>query len=199
VYLRTQASRSTPEIYQSTSATIFGAVITLSKVLYSRIVPREVSVMLKYATEDEADLSNIGVLVVKHCILLAGFVDNLAEEHDPNEEVVVLRRDINRIKAEQMISIIEAADVDFLTLFRRTEPLPCCTTIWISQLPDVYSTLERVYDIVSKRPLISEDSLARLRSLVERWAPSPDITITSQDDAAPDNSPGIQGATAASS
>ncbi|KAF7345009.1 Peptide hydrolase [Mycena venus] len=174
VYLRTQASRSTPEIYQSTSATIFGAVITLSKVLYSRIVPREVAVMLKHATEDEAELSHIGVLVVKHCGLLSGFADALAVEHDPQDEVASLRRDINKIKTEQMISIIDSADVEFLSLFRRNEPLPCCTAIWISQLPDVYSTLERVYGIFTKQPsLISEGAITRLRSLVERWAPTP--------------------------
>jgi hypothetical protein len=95
VYLRTQASRSTPEIYQSTSATIFGAVITLSKVLYSRIVPREVAVMLKYATEDEAELSHIGVLVVKHCALLATFANALASGNDsPLDEVARLRADV---------------------------------------------------------------------------------------------------------
>jgi hypothetical protein len=95
VYLRTQASRSTPEIYQSTSATIFGAVITLSKVLYSRIVPREVAVMLKYATEDEAELSHIGVLVVKHCALLATFANALASGDDyPLDEVARLRADV---------------------------------------------------------------------------------------------------------
>ncbi|KAF8134678.1 hypothetical protein K438DRAFT_1883373 [Mycena galopus ATCC 62051] len=169
VYLRTQASRSTPEIYQSTSATIFGAVITLSKVLYSRIVPREVGVMLKYATEAEADLCHTGAMTVKHCGLLSGFADALAAEHDPQDEVASLRKD-----TEQMISIIESADAEFLTLFRRNEPLPCCTAIWISQLPDVYSTLERVYEMFSKQPeLISEDAFLRLRSLVERWAPPP--------------------------
>ncbi|KAJ7500735.1 hypothetical protein B0H11DRAFT_2225131 [Mycena galericulata] len=199
VYLRTQASRSTPEIYQNTSATIFGAVITLSKVLYSRIVPREVAVMLKYATEDEAELSRLGVLVVKHCALLSGFVDALADEYDPNEEVAVLRRDINRIKAEQMISVITAADAEFLALFRRTEPLPCCTAIWMSRLPDVYSTLERVYDIVTKESLLSEGALERLRSLVERWAPPPPAppAVAVEDDAAnslPDNNAVAQGA-----
>jgi hypothetical protein len=95
VYLRTQASRSTPEIYQSTNATIFGAVFTHSEVTYSRIVPHEVSVMLKHATEDEADLSRIGGLVVKHCGMLAGFADALAEEHaGPLDEAVLLRRNV---------------------------------------------------------------------------------------------------------
>jgi hypothetical protein len=95
VYLRTQASRSTPEIYQSTNATIFGAVFTLSQVTYSRIVPHEVSVMLKRATEDEADLSRIGGLVVKHCGMLAGFADALAEEHaGPFDEAALLRRNV---------------------------------------------------------------------------------------------------------
>jgi hypothetical protein len=104
VYLRTQASRSTPEIYQSTSATIFGAVITLSKVLYSRIVPREVSVMLKHATEDEADLSRFGVLVVKHCGMLAGFADVLAEEQaGPLDEVALLRRNVRPPSATDLI------------------------------------------------------------------------------------------------
>ncbi|KAJ7145680.1 hypothetical protein C8R44DRAFT_755683 [Mycena epipterygia] len=179
VYLRTQASRSTPEIYQSTSATIFSAVITLSKVLYSRIVPREVAVMLKYATEDEAELSHIGVLVVKHCALLSGLVDALAAECDLDDEAAGLRRDINKIKTEQTIGIVEAADTEFLTLFRRNEPLPCCTTIWISQLPDVYPTLKRVYELATQRPLISDDALARLRSLVERWAPPAPDEISS--------------------
>ncbi|KAJ7157947.1 hypothetical protein C8R43DRAFT_996400 [Mycena crocata] len=191
VYLRTQASRSTPEIYQSTSATIFGAVITLSKVLYSRIVPREIAVMLKYATEDEAELSNIGVLVVKHCAMLSGFVDALgaAADSDPTDDVVVLRRDINKIKTEQMISIIDSADAEFLTLFRRTDPLPCCTPIWISQLPDVYATLERVYEVCAntERPqLISDDALVQLRSLVERWAPTPDPPQPPSEHATPE-------------
>ncbi|KAJ7468761.1 hypothetical protein FB451DRAFT_1177514 [Mycena latifolia] len=174
VYLRTQASRSTREIYQTTSATIFGAVITLSKVLYSRIVPREVSVMLKYATEDEAELSQIGVLVVKHSILLSGFIDALSEEYDPADETASLRRDISKIKAEQAICAIAAADVEFLALFRRSEPLPGCTAIWISQLPDVYETLQRAYDVATAQPLISDDTLMRLRLLVERWAPLPE-------------------------
>ncbi|KAJ7715246.1 hypothetical protein B0H16DRAFT_508010 [Mycena metata] len=95
VYLRTQAARSTPEIYQSTSGTIFGAVITLSKVLYSRIVPQEVAIILKNATKDEAELSHIGVLVVKHCALLSGFAEALAAEPEPNDEVSRLRRDVS--------------------------------------------------------------------------------------------------------
>ncbi|KAJ7019702.1 hypothetical protein C8F04DRAFT_328886 [Mycena alexandri] len=173
VYLRTQAARSTPEIYQSTSGTIFGAVITLSKVLYSRIVPQEVAIILKNATKDEAELSHIGVLVVKHCALLSGFADALAAEPEPNNEVARLRRDINRIKTEQMINIIESADAEFLILFNRNDPLPCCSTIWISQLPDVYSTLERICEIFSKQPLISDECLTRLQSLVARWAPPP--------------------------
>ncbi|KAF8168965.1 hypothetical protein K438DRAFT_1855939 [Mycena galopus ATCC 62051] len=169
VYLRIQASRSTPEIFQSTRATIFGAVITQSKVLHSRIVPCEVAVLLKYATEAEADLCRTGAMAVKHCGLLSGLADALAAEHDPQDEVVSLRKD-----TEQMISNIESADAEFLALFRRNEPLPCCTAIWISQLPDVYSTLERVHEMFSKQPeLISEDALTRLRSLVERWAPPP--------------------------
>ncbi|KAJ6507488.1 hypothetical protein DFH09DRAFT_1199919 [Mycena vulgaris] len=174
VYLRTQASKSTPEIYQSTSVTIFGAVITLSKVLYNRIVPREVSVMLKYATEDEAELSRIGVLVVKHCALLSGFIDALAVPYDPIDEVASLRRDLNKIKTEQMISAIASADVEFLMLFRRNEPLPCCSPIWISELPDVYSTLQRTYDVATKQSIISADAMMRLQSLVERWAPPPE-------------------------
>lgn len=105
---------------------------------------------------------------------------------------------INKIKTEQMIGIIEAADTEFLTLFRRNEPLPCCTTIWISQvrtpakpqrhcslrtlqLPDVYPTLERVYELATQRPLISDDALARLRSLVERWAPPAPAEISSAE------------------
>ncbi|KAJ7661614.1 hypothetical protein DFH06DRAFT_1325893 [Mycena polygramma] len=187
VYLRTQASRSTPDIYQSTSATIFGAVITLSKVLYSRIVPREVAVMLKYATEDEAELSHIGVMVVKHCGLLSGYADALAAEDNAQDEIASLRRDLNKIKTETMIDIIASADNKFLTLFRRNEPLPCCTEVWISQLPDVYSTLRRVYDMCTTQPLIGEDSLARLRSLVERWAPppptpTPEVPASNADD-----------------
>jgi len=85
-----------------------------------------------------------------------------------------------------MISIIESADIEFLKLFRRNEPLPCCTAVWISQLPDVYSTLERVYEMFTKQPLISEDALARLRSLVERWAPPPasETPILNMDDTA---------------
>ncbi|KAJ6620429.1 hypothetical protein B0H10DRAFT_2432835 [Mycena sp. CBHHK59/15] len=173
VYLRTQASRSTPDIYQSTSTTIFGAVITLSKVLYSRIIPCEVAVMLKYATEDEAELSHIGVVVVKQCELLSSYVEALTAAHDPEDEIAVLGRDIDKIKCEQAIRVIENADAEFLLLFRRNEPIPCCTTIWVSQLPDVYSTLERVYETVSKTPVISEAAVARLHALVERWAPTP--------------------------
>ncbi|KAJ7255054.1 hypothetical protein B0H12DRAFT_539166 [Mycena haematopus] len=88
VYLRKQACHSNAEIYQSTSITIFGAVITLSRVLYSRIIPREVAVLLKNATEDEAALCHIGALVVKHCGLLSGYADALAAEHDPQDEIV---------------------------------------------------------------------------------------------------------------
>ncbi|KAJ7194969.1 hypothetical protein GGX14DRAFT_677771 [Mycena pura] len=179
VYLRTQASRSTAEIYHSTSATIFGAVVTLSKVLYSRIVPREVSVMLKFATEDEAELSHVGILVVRQCAMLSGCVDALTDELDPADEAAGLRRDLNRLKAEQMIGNIDAADVTFLALFRRSVPLPCCTAIWLSQLPDVYATLQRVYDVVSQRSLISEDAVTQLRSLVERWAPPPPPALPS--------------------
>ncbi|KAJ6476385.1 hypothetical protein C8R45DRAFT_1009849 [Mycena sanguinolenta] len=187
VYLRKQASHSNAETYQSTSATIFGAVITLSKVLYSRIIPREVAVMLRNATEDEAELSNIGVLVVKHCGLLSGFANDLAAEHDPQDEVACLRKDINKVKTEQMISIVESADVEFLKLFRRCDerPPPFCTAVWISELPDVYATLERVYDMFSKQPLISEDAFVRLRALVERWAPPPEAASSADEAQAP--------------
>lgn len=50
--------------------------------------------MLKYATEDEAELSHIGVLVVKHCGLLSGFADALVAEQDPHSEIASLRRDV---------------------------------------------------------------------------------------------------------
>ncbi|KAJ7166679.1 hypothetical protein C8R46DRAFT_1350983 [Mycena filopes] len=185
VYLRTQAARSTPDIYQSTSSTIFGAVITLSKVLYSRIVPREVSIILKNATKDEAELSHIGVRVVKHCALLSGFADSLVaeseSESEPDDEVARLRKDINRIKTEQMINAIESADAEFLLLFNSNDPLPlpCCTAIWIAQLPEVYATLMRVCEMFNAKqeeqqpPLISEECLARLQGLVVRWAPTP--------------------------
>jgi hypothetical protein len=85
-----------------------------------------------------------------------------------------------------MICIIDSAASEFLTLFRRNgngnelPGLPCCTSVWLSQLPDVYSTLERVCDVLTKRPrLIGEDYLARLRALVEHWAP---VSNTGADD-----------------
>ncbi|KAJ7085387.1 hypothetical protein B0H15DRAFT_846708 [Mycena belliarum] len=175
VYLRTQALRSTPEIYQSTSMTIFGAVITLSKVLYSRIAPREIAVMLKHATEDEAALSHIGLLVVKHSILLAGCVEALTAECDPADEEAVLRRDGSKDRAARLIQSLAAADTEFLALFRRTTPpLPCCTAVWLSQLPDVYTTLRCVHEVLSKQPgVVSDDAAGSLRDLVERWTPPP--------------------------
>ncbi|KAJ7886644.1 hypothetical protein B0H13DRAFT_2534893 [Mycena leptocephala] len=97
------------------NATIFGAVFTLSQVTYSRIVPHEVSVMLKRATEDEADLSRIGGLVVKHCGMLAALRTPLRRSTPARST----RPRSSAETAEQMVSIIDSAANEFITLFRR--------------------------------------------------------------------------------
>ncbi|KAJ7729396.1 hypothetical protein DFH07DRAFT_850264 [Mycena maculata] len=169
VYLRTQAARSTPSIFLSTSSTIFGAVLALSGVLYNRVVPGEVAALLHEATAAEAALSTISVRVVKHCGVLADLVDDLAAK---DEE----RTELNQTKAEEVVGILDGADAEFRTLFRRS--LPCCTDRWVARLPDVYSTLERVHGVVVQQEgLIGEDAVQKLGALVEAWAPPPPAEI----------------------
>ncbi|KAJ7656220.1 hypothetical protein B0H17DRAFT_373864 [Mycena rosella] len=174
VYLRTQAVRSTPEIYRSTSATMVGAVLAFSKALFGRIVPREAAALLRAATEDEAVLAHIGVRVVKHCVRLDALLadEEADEEAEPAQTEQASDAEPARTKAqtvtEQAIAAIAAADVQFRALWD-TAPLPCCPSTWLARLPDVYATLARV----EKAPaLLSEDARVCLRELVERWAPS---------------------------
>ncbi|KAJ7619688.1 hypothetical protein FB45DRAFT_931418 [Roridomyces roridus] len=196
VYLRTQASRSTREIYRSTSVTIFGAVITLSKVLYSRIAPREVSVMLQAATEDEAELSNIGVLLVKKFTALSDLLDSIdgsesseEKESEDSQSESESKPDPSKLKIdlEQLITIICALDIEFLSLLQRTsdnqgQPLPCCNPLWLAQLPDVQSTLSRLVDVGDRHPeFIEADHRERLDKLFERWT-SPPAETTSEED-----------------
>ncbi|KAJ7605213.1 hypothetical protein FB45DRAFT_1069524 [Roridomyces roridus] len=190
VYLRTQASRSTREIYKSTSVTIFGAVITLSKVLYSRIAPREVSVMLQAATEDEAELSNIGVLLVKKLTGLSDLLDSVERsEYSSGVLESESKPDPSKLKTdlEQLITTICALDIEFLSLLQRSsdnqgQPPPCCNPLWLAQLPDVQTTLSKLVDVSGQHPeLVERDFRERLDKLFERWT-SPPAETTSEED-----------------
>ncbi|KAJ7621810.1 hypothetical protein B0H17DRAFT_1219304 [Mycena rosella] len=165
VYLRTQAARSTPAVYTSTTAAIVAAVRTLAKVLYTHVKPRGAAAVLSAATADEAALSALGGAVVGRCGVLAGVLDELAAQQDSalalafeHDEEPAQDAEAPKTKVEHAIRDIAAATP---TSAHSSAPLPITHSLplrqrrqrdadplllpaWLAQLPDVAATLQRL-------------------------------------------------------
>ncbi|KAF7318851.1 Peptide hydrolase [Mycena chlorophos] len=190
VYLRYQATRANSEIYNGSSLVISGVVNTLLRVLYGRIRPSEVSVVLRRATEDERRVGDIGVSVVRTCAMLRECVEMLECMESGDVELTPeewsLQQDLNTFKIDMLVRSLANNNVEFQTLRETADPgpLPAADTVWIGELPEVLQTVRRVQDVMCEKPgrrwALSDEATKDLEELVELWTPATESTIVQE-------------------
>ncbi|KAF7314717.1 hypothetical protein MKEN_00945700 [Mycena kentingensis (nom. inval.)] len=188
VDLRCKAARTTPDIYNSTSTTLSGAILTLS-IQLCVIRPRALGAVLYGATQAEETLQETSVQVVQICTKLDKCLKTLETLQkregaaDLDLERWTRRKDLKIVLLAALLQPLAILQTVFRVLmeYGHLGQLPACSLAWLGELPGVWGTISRVNALLAPRPrqdgpsapwvTLTPEAMHDLELLVAAWRP----------------------------